>query len=159
MHAGQFMSRDVVTCRADDSLADAVRKMWEHDVGCLLVVDGDDRLVGIMTDRDVCIAAFSTERLLKDIRVKSAMTSHVHSLMDTNRIQDVEVVMSTHKIHRVPIVDRERHVLGVVSMSDIAREAARELAERNPDITDVDLVTTLARLCKSMRPDSPTMTD
>jgi CBS domain-containing protein len=67
--------------------------------------------------------------------------------------------MSTHKIHRVPIVDRERHVLGVVSMSDIAREAARELAERNPDVTDVDLVTTLARLCKSMRPDSPTMTD
>jgi CBS domain-containing protein len=149
MHAGQIMSRDVITCSPDDSLRDAVRKMWDHDVGCLLVVDGEERLVGIVTDRDVCLAAFTGERPLKDIRVKSAMTSPVHSLTDTDRVQDVEVVMTTYKIHRVPIVDRENRVLGLISLSDIAREASRELRERHPDVTDADLVTTIAQLCKA----------
>lgn len=149
MHAGQIMSRDVITCDPDDSLAEAVRKMRDHDVGTLLVVDGDERLIGLMTDRDVCFAALASERPLKDIRVKSAMTSHVYSMMDTDRIQDIESVMTTYKIHRVPIVDRENHVLGVVSLSDIAREASRELRERHPDVTDADLVTTLSQVCKA----------
>jgi signal-transduction protein with cAMP-binding, CBS, and nucleotidyltransferase domain len=143
------MSRDVITCSADDSLRDAVRKMKDHDVGCLLVVDDQERLLGIMTDRDVCMAALASERPLNDIWVKAAMTKHVHSLMDTDRVQDVEVVMSTYKIHRVPIVDRENHVLGLVSLSDIAREASRELRRRHPDVTDADLVTTFAQLCKA----------
>ncbi len=149
MHAGQIMSRDVITCSPDDSLRDAVRRMRDHDVGCLLVVDDRERLVGIMTDRDVCIAAFTSERPLNDIWVKSAMTKHVHSLMDTDRVQDVEVIMTTYKVHRVPIVDRENHVLGLVSLSDIAREASRELRQRHPDVTDADLVTTLAQVCKA----------
>ncbi|HVW24487.1 MAG TPA: CBS domain-containing protein [Polyangiaceae bacterium] len=149
MHAGQIMSRDVITCGPDDSLADAVRKMRDHGVGCLLVVDRDDRLVGVMTDRDVCFAAFTSERPLKHIPVKSAMTSHVYSLMSDNRIQDVEVIMSTYKVRRVPIVDGENRVLGVVSLSDIARAASRELRERHPDVTDADLVTTISQVCKA----------
>lgn len=149
MHAAQIMSRDVVTCGPDDSVRDAVRKMWDHDVGCVLVVDDEERLVGILTDRDVCIAAFTSERPLREIRVTSAMTKHVHSLMTTDRVQDVEVVMTTYKIHRVPIVDRENRVQGLVSLSDIAREASRELRERHPDVTDADLVTTLAQVCKA----------
>lgn len=149
MHAGQLMSRDVITCGPDDSVRDAVRKMWDHDVGCLLVVDDHEHLVGIMTDRDVCIAAFTSEQPLKDILVKSAMTKRVHSLMDTDRVQDVEVVMTTYKIHRVPIVDRDNRVLGLVSLSDIAREASRELRQRHPDVTDADLVTTLSQVCKA----------
>ena len=152
MHASRLMTRDVITCSPEDSLDDAARKMWEHDIGCLPVVNADNHVVGMVTDRDICMAAFTQGRTLKDVPVKSAMAQHVYARLDTDRLQDLECIMMTYKVRRIPIVDKEGVLVGLVSINDMAREAARELKERNADVTDAGLVTTLARICEPRNP-------
>jgi CBS domain-containing protein len=141
----------VITCRPDDLLDSAACKLWEHDIGCLPVVDKDNRPVGMLTDRDICMAAYTQGRLLKDIRVDSVMSPTVFSAPSTDRIEDVEVVMRTHKIHRVPIVDEGNRLVGLLSTSQLAREAAREVRLKHPDVSEGEFLSTLACVCEPRR--------
>ena len=144
MNVTQLMCRNVATCNATESLDAAARKMWESDVGVLPVVDADNRVVGILTDRDVCMAAYTQGRSLKELTVDSAMERTVHTRRSTDRIQDVEAVMRTFKVRRVPIVDADGRLVGIVSLNDLTREAAAEHRRKHPDIPCDELVTTLA---------------
>jgi CBS-domain-containing membrane protein len=141
----------VITCRPEDLLDSAACKLWNHDIGCLPVVDADNRPVGMLTDRDICMAAYTQGRLLKDIRVDSVMTRTVYSAPSTDRVEDVEVVMRTHKVHRVPIVDECNRLVGLLSTSLLAREAAREVRLKQPDVSEGEFVATLACVCEPRR--------
>ena len=77
MKVEQLMSRDVKTCQATEMLNRAAQLMWENDCGCVPVVDEDGRAVGMITDRDVCMAAYTQGRLLDALPVASAMDSIV----------------------------------------------------------------------------------
>jgi CBS domain-containing protein len=147
MKASQLMCPVVVTCRAEDSLESAIGKMWDHDIGCLPVVDEDNHVVGMLTDRDVGMAAYTQGRLLRDIRVDSAMARVVFSAPSTDRVEDVEVVMRKHKVHRVPVVDPDHRLVGVISTNDLAREAARQLRLKHPEVAEDEFVSTLACIC------------
>lgn len=148
MKVSQLMCPVVITCRPEDSLESAACKLWDHDIGCLPVVDEDNRPVGMLTDRDICMAAYTQGRLLKDIRVDAVMSRTVFSAPPTDRIEDVEVVMRVHKIHRVPIVDEDRRLIGLLSTNDLAREAALELRRKRPDVAEGEFVSTLACICE-----------
>ncbi|HVW24483.1 MAG TPA: CBS domain-containing protein [Polyangiaceae bacterium] len=155
MKVSQLMCPAVITCRPEDSLDSAACKLWNHDIGCLPVVDDDHRPVGMLTDRDICMAAYTQGRLLKDIRVDSVMSKVVFSAPPTDRIEDVEVVMRVRKVHRVPIVDDENRIIGVVSTNDLAREAALELRRKHPDVSEDEFVSTLACICEPRHRASP----
>jgi hypothetical protein len=79
MKAGELMSQPVHKCSPEDTLEHAARAMWEADVGCLPVVDEEGRPVGVLTDRDVCMAAYTQGVALRDSRVSSAMSHSVIS--------------------------------------------------------------------------------
>jgi CBS domain-containing protein len=146
MIVSQLMGRNLVTCRPQDSLHDAAGKMWEQDLGCLPVLDDDKRVVGILTDRDVCMAAFTQGKRLAEMTVDSAMTHQIFSCLQTDRVEDAEAVMKAHKVRRVPVVDHRRHLVGVISMNDIAREFAREFPNRPPDLAAEAFVATHASI-------------
>ncbi len=148
MNVFQVMSRNMATCGPDDTLDAAASKMWDRDIGSLPVVDGEDRLVGMVTDRDICMAAYTQGRSLKDTRVGTAMASAVHFGRLTDQLHDIEAIMRTHQIRRVPIVDAEQHVVGIVSLGDLIREAAAERRRHHPDVPTDELVTTLAAICE-----------
>jgi CBS domain-containing protein len=151
MNVSQVMCPVVVTCRSEDSLESAARKLWDHDIGCVPVVDADNRPVGMLTDRDICMAAYTQGRLLQDIRVDSVMSRDVFSAPNTDRVEDVEVVMRTRKVRRVPIVDKQRRLVGLISTNDLAREAAREVRLKHPDVSQGEFVSTLACICEPRR--------
>ena len=151
MKVAQLMCPVVIACRPEDSLDSAASKLWDYDIGCLPVVDGDNRPVGMLTDRDVCMAAYTQGRLLKDIQVDSVMSRTVFSAPPTDRIEDVEVVMRMYKVHRVPIVDQENRLIGMLSTNDLAREAALERRRKCPDVSEGEFVSTLACICEPRR--------
>jgi CBS domain-containing protein len=148
MIVSQLMSRNVVTCRPHDSLQDAAGKMWDEDIGCLPVLDAEGHVIGIVTDRDACMAAYTQGRPLSAITVEAAMAHLVFSCLSTDRISEVEAIMQERQVRRVPVIDESGHLQGLISMNDIARESARELKKKASEVPAREVVSTLASICE-----------
>jgi CBS domain-containing protein len=142
MKVGQLMSRTVQPCHPGDALDSAARIMWERDCGCVPVVaeeEGGSRVVGMLTDRDVCMAAYTQGRPLHSIDVASAMSKNVCSCRETDSLGVALNVLRTNQLHRLPVVDADDHLVGVLSLADIAREADRERGRPRADVKDDDV--------------------
>lgn len=122
MKIEQLMTRQVVTCGPNDSLARAAQLMWEKDCGVLPVID-DSKLVGILTDRDICMAASFTGSPLGQLPVRETMTKQVHFCAPEDSFEKVAALLAAHQIHRMPVIDGAGKIAGVVSLNDLAREA------------------------------------
>ncbi len=126
MKVSQLMCRDVVCCSNSTSLAEPARIMWDCDVGFVPVIDPDSKaLSGVVTDRDICMAAYTTGRALNDIPVRVAMQTNVFSCSEADDIDRVHTIMREQQLRRVPVVDADNHVIGVVGLNDLARHADR----------------------------------
>ena len=151
----QIMSRPAVTCRASDSLGRAAQLLWDHDFGSLPVLDADGRLIGMITDRDICMSAYLRGRPLTDITVEQAMARQVYSCAPGDPIGVAEKVMSQFQIRRVPVA-ADGDVVGVISLTDLARAAEQEGGRRRPEVTDAEVSRTLAAICQPRRQDATT---
>lgn len=129
MRVEQLMTRTVKTCTPTDSLERAAGIMWDYDCGALPVVAGDEeggRVVGMLTDRDVCMAAYTQGRALREIPVASAMSQRLCTCRATDAVGVALKVMETNQLHRLPVVDGGDRLIGLLSLADLWREAARE---------------------------------
>lgn len=115
------MTRGVVSCTTEDNLNRAAQLMWESDCGAVPIVDAAGKLVGIVTDRDICMAAYTRGRALTELGVSSAMSAGVFSCRPTDTLRSVLDAMATHQIRRVPVVGDEGELVGIVSLADVAR--------------------------------------
>jgi CBS domain-containing protein len=149
-----LMSRDVQSCRPDHTLAYAAARMWEHDCGSLPVVLADDasggrRVIGMLTDRDVCMAALFQGRPLHELKVADAMSRDIRVSRFDDRTEDVELLMRELKIRRVPVTDDAGELVGIVSLADFARAARAQASSReNGGISEQDVGHTLAAICE-----------
>lgn len=123
MRVEEIMSRPARTCFATDSLNVPAQLMWDCDIGCIIVVDDEDRPVGLVTDRDLCMAAYTTGKPLQDIPAHVAMAQIVHSCPRRASLRAAMEIMRTEKLHRLPVLDESGRAIGLVSMSDLVREA------------------------------------
>jgi CBS domain-containing protein len=143
MKVEQLMTRNVRTCGAEEPLSAAARIMWEGDCGCVPVVeqaDGTARVVGMITDRDICMAAYTQGSPLSEIPVSSAMSREVRSCAATDSIRTAVKILEQNQLHRLPIVDKNDHLVGLLSLADIAREAEREHAgATKKEVSDVEV--------------------
>lgn len=126
MKISDIMNPTVETCRGEDNLAIAAEKMNNLNVGCLPVLNADGRIVGIITDRDICMATCSQRRAPHDIPVSTAMSREVFSCGPNDNIIDAEVTMISLKVHRLPVLDPGGNLIGIVSLNDLARETERQ---------------------------------
>jgi len=143
MRVQGIMSNPVITCRPQDCVGAAAQLMWDRDCGSILVVGDDGRLVGILTDRDVCMAAFTTGNRLSEIRVLDVMASQVVCCDPEDALETAEKLMSERQIGRLVVIDRHGAPVGVLSLGDIARYA---LSSQRRDILEHQLVQTLAAI-------------
>jgi CBS domain-containing protein len=142
MKVEQLMMRDVQTCHRGDSLDAAARIMWERDCGCVPVVereDGTAKVVGMITDRDICMAAYTQGRPLSDITVESAMARAVRSCRFSDSIDTALKILEQNQLHRLPVLDQNDHLIGMLSLADAAREAAREHGRATKEVTDAQI--------------------
>jgi CBS domain-containing protein len=128
MKVEQLMTRNVRACEPDDSLSAAAKIMWEQDCGCVPVVshgNGQPTLVGMITDRDICMAAYMQGQPLQATKVNSAMAKSLCTCRPTDAVSVALKVMRTNQMHRLPVVDAEDHLVGILSLADVARQATR----------------------------------
>lgn len=141
MRIEQLMNQPAVTCRTNDTLQRAAQLMWDCDCGSIAVVDDQGILVGMITDRDICMAAYTRGALLTDMTVASTMATTVFACRAGDDIESAERLMADHQIHRVPVVDDERRPVGIISVSDVARHAA-SARNRNGVVQTLAAITT-----------------
>ena len=144
MQIKDVMSHPPVTCQISSTLDHAARLMWEYDCGVVPVVDAEGRLAGMITDRDICMAAYTQGQPLAAISIATAMAKHVVASHAGEPIEQVEQLMRDNQIRRLPIVDHDGRPIGIVSMNDLARFAARA---RKSGV-DRELVQTMAAVCQ-----------
>jgi len=125
------MTRDVRTCTPETSLNDAAYQMWCGDCGVLPVVSGDQTVVGVITDRDVCMAACLRGATLRDLKVGDAMSRTVFSCQAIDSIEDVIRCMADHQVRRVPVVDARGKLVGLLAANDLARQLVGLADERS----------------------------
>jgi CBS domain-containing protein len=119
-----LMHQPAITCHPNDSLEHAASLMWDHDCGALAVVDEEGKLTGVITDRDICMGAYTQGRTLDSIPVAQAMAKHAIACSRSDSIESIERLMSEHQIRRVPVVEGDGRVVGMLSLADLARQAA-----------------------------------
>jgi CBS domain-containing protein len=144
MQVKDVMNKPAITCPDTATLDHPARLMWEFDCGVVPVVDTTGKPVGIITDRDICMAAYTQGKPLAAIPVTTAMAREVVAAHAYENVERVEQLMREHQVRRLPVLNGESEVIGVVSLNDLARLAAR--AHRSA--VDRELVQTLAEVCR-----------
>jgi len=151
MKTEDLMTRSVASCRPEDSLEQAARLMWEWDVGCVVVTDGDRKPVGMITDRDVAMAAYTQGAVLRDIRVETVMATKLWACSTNTTLKEIEDKMRTAQVRRLPVVGSDGELVGIVTLGDIARSAHSSPLR----ITELPgLASTLAGITARRWPDS-----
>jgi len=148
MKIGTIMTRDVVTCPVDATMAQAARIMWDRDCGCVPVVGTDGHLVGIITDRDLCMAALTRDLPLTRMAVREAMRREPHACTAEDDVGRAHRIMRERQVRRLPVVDRTGHVAGIVSLNDLALAAGEDGQARR----QAEIVKTLAAICRHREP-------
>jgi CBS domain-containing protein len=146
MLVSNLMTQNPRSCHVGDNLAAAAQIMWEADCGAVPVVDDQQKLVGIVTDRDICMAAYTRGEVLRNIPVRVAMARDVITCGSAESVERAERAMRDARVRRLPVVDGEGRLLGIVSLNDLAREAFHAGKEDAPRPNDV--AETLAAICE-----------
>jgi CBS domain-containing protein len=150
---GRVMQTDVHRVAGAASANDAARLMWDEDIGSVPVVDEDDRLIGIVTDRDIAMAAYLRGANLWSIPVASLMAREVVSAHADDSVHDVASLMSRRQVRRVPVVDRGGVLVGIVSLNDLALEATE--AEDEGGLSEREISDLLRAICAPRPPAAP----
>ena len=124
MKVKDLQTSDVRACTSDTNLAAAAQIMWECDCGVVPVVDENRTLLGMITDRDICIATTTRSAAPADIQVRSVMTTGtVYSCRPDDDVRTALAAMGTHRVRRLPVVDKANRLVGIVSLNDLVRRA------------------------------------
>ncbi len=122
------MSTRVHTCSMDDMLDRAARIMSEHACGAVPVVDRQGHAIAMVTDRDICMTALACQRLLSQIPVMTAASRRMYAAQTSDTLDFAHELMCKHRVRRLPVVDADGHLIGIVSIADLVR-AARACGE------------------------------
>ena len=107
MQVKTLMITKVGSCPSRENLQAAAQVMSELDCGCVPIIDPDSKVVGMLTDRDICMAAYDQGRALEEISVSSAMSKEVYSCSSENDLTVAENIMGSRQVRRLPVIDNE----------------------------------------------------
>jgi CBS domain-containing protein len=108
---------------ANAMIRDAARTMRDQDLGALQVGDGG-RLIGMITDRDIVMRAVAADRGGGTTAVREVMSEGLFTCYDDDQVEDAARLMAEHRLRRVPVIDRNEQLVGIISLADVARSGA-----------------------------------
>lgn len=155
MKVEDVMTHDPQTCGPEDDLATAANVMWDLDCGCVPVVGDGRRIVGMLTDRDACMAAFLNGRPLHELRVGAVMSKDIATCKPTDDLQDAQALMRVKRVRRLPVVDAEDRVVGILSLHDVARVAAKDKRRFFPKVKLREVALTFAEVSRPAAKPAP----
>jgi CBS domain-containing protein len=132
MQVKDLMTPSPSVCTPQDTTNEAAHIMWERDCGAVPVVDDRGRVVGMITDRDICIAAYFQGEPLSQIRVADVMSRELSTVRPEDDVTRAEHVMREHQIRRLPVVADGQLLVGILSVGDLALRVPRASGTRQP---------------------------
>jgi len=136
MQVKDIMVRDAKSCRTDTNLAAATALMWNSGCGALPVLDGGETVIGMITDRDICVAAGTRNRIPSDIKVRDVVPERVFTCTDKDEIHAALKTMQTRRVRRLPVVGQDGKLQGILCLDDIVLRASRSDALSYEDVVD-----------------------
>lgn len=127
MDARDLMTKDPKTCRVDDTVADAIRIMKAEDCGIVPILEGNGqgRVAGVVTDRDIALALGERDDKPSAVRVRDVMTTEIVQVEPAADVDEVARRMETAQVRRILVCENGR-LLGVIATADLARGARRK---------------------------------
>jgi CBS domain-containing protein len=126
MKISEVMTRDVETIRPDQTAQEAARFMLRADAGSIPVADGG-RLIGMITDRDIAVRGVA-KGYGPDTPVRELMTDDIVCARESDDVEDVATRMSEAQVRRLPVIDEQEQLCGIVSIGDLSRETDTDTA-------------------------------
>lgn len=152
MRVKDVMARKVVCCTADANVGIAVELMWEYDCGMLPVVGSENKLTGIVTDRDICIAMGTRNRLPGNLTVGEVATRPVFTCAADDEIHEAMSTMAERQVRRLPVVNRDGVPVAVLSMDDIITHGDLNKWQGLCELSAEEIIRSLKQLYRRERP-------
>lgn len=149
MRISELMTRNVATVDTRSTLADAAKLMWIRDCGVLPVVDADTgKLCGMITDRDITMGTMTQNRAPATIPVTMSMSKSPITCRPEASAEEAFETLGKYQIRRLPVLDKDDKLVGIVSINDLARRAVSTDSHHAKDAVRSRLAKTLAAICK-----------
>ncbi|RJX32166.1 MAG: CBS domain-containing protein [Oxalobacter sp.] len=132
MTIGFYCNREVVVTHPETTVLEAAKLMRKHHVGTLIVIEKRDDLtypIGIITDRDLVLGVMAPELKAEAIFVSDIMNEKLYTVREDESLMETMRIMRGHGIRRIPVVDRQGSLQGIVSLDDLVMLIAEEMAE------------------------------
>lgn len=146
MKVKDVMTPDAKAISINGNLAEAAREMWENDCGVLPIVKEDGKVVGMITDRDICMATAMRNEVPSRIPIGEVLNAVIFSAAPDDEVSDALKVMREHKVRRMPVLNADGELQGILSMNDIVLRA-KGLNGKTPEIGYRDVVKTYQAIC------------
>ncbi len=148
MKVQEVMTNNVRSCTPEATLAEVAVIMWEADCGVLPVVDDSGKVLGLITDRDIAIAAATKGRPVSDIRVAEVISGQVFSCHLHDDIKTGLKTMRHEKVRRLPVVNDDGMLQGMLCLNDIVLRAKEAKGKLVPELSYEDAMRTIKAICE-----------
>lgn len=152
MKVKDIMTQNPKACSKTINLAEAAGFMWDYDCGILPVVAEGGKVVGVITDRDICMAAVMKGRNLANIAVEDVISGDVFACTADDDVRTALKTMQEKKVRRLPVVDADDKLEGILSMNDLVLKAEEAKEKKAPEISYSDVVNTYKSICEHRLP-------
>lgn len=150
MKVKEVMNPDAKAIWITESLADAAKSMWQNDCGILPIIKDGRKVVGMITDRDICMGTAMKDTSPSRISVEQVMSGDVFTATPEEDVEQALEMMKAHKVRRLPVVNADGELAGILSMNDIVLKAKG--SNGKPQIKYADVVETYQAICQHPLP-------
>ena len=154
MRVKELMTRDAKACDLNASLTEAAETMWENDCGALPVLKDGKELVGLITDRDICMAVAMRDHNPSGISVEEILPGVIYSVTPNDDVHKALEMMREHRVRRLPVVDADGEFKGILSMNDVTLRAEDQAGETASELSFSDVMETYKAVCAHSIPNN-----
>lgn len=147
MKVKEIMTQDVKACGPETNLAAVTEILWRNNCGALPVLDSAGKLVGILTDRDICIALGTRNRRASELAAGDVAVRTVFTCKPGDEIHEALKMMREHQVRRVPVVS-DGALAGILCLDDIMLHAEKADGKKTAGVSYEDAVTTMKAICQ-----------
>ena len=151
MKVQDIMTADVETCGPESDLAAAASIMWRKDCGSVPIVDAERKIVGMITDRDICMAVATRNRLASEMKISEVISGRVYACAPDDEIRRALETMQSAQLRRLPVVEADGTLRGILSINDVVLNSRRGRSKKH--VAHRDVMETLKALGEHRGPE------
>jgi CBS domain-containing protein len=152
MKVREIMTSEVGSCGLETNLAAAARIMWEKDCGSVPVLDHEGHVIGIVTDRDICMALTTRNHLASELTVGDVVSGTIKTCAPDDDVSAALKTMQNDQLRRLPVVDGKGKLVGMLALNDVILNSKKGKSKKGAHVSHGDVMDTLKALSQHRAP-------